>query len=500
MGILLLSGLFPTARKAGRTLGGLGALLALAGCNAGWEKPALDIATPAAFREQKSGPADPVSDRWPASFGSAELTALAQAALEGNLDIGAAVARIDQADAQARVAASPLFPQLSLTADTSRSQAPGTLTQQEGPFTETRRWRHALGLNASYAVDFWGRNRDAADAARLSAVATRYDRSVVALSTVAGVANSYIALVAAQDRLRIARENARVAADVLHAIRQRVAVGTATALDLAQQESILATQRAAAPVFEQTVQQTRNLIAVLVGRTPESMSVRGGPLMALRLQPVRAGTPSQLMLRRPDLARAEAQLASANLNVASARAAFFPSIALSGQFSLQSMLLKNLFRPEAIAYSLAAQLVQPILDGHNLQGQLELQQSRYVELLMLYRKQILTAFSDVENALIALRTTAEREALLRTAVAASRRAYDASIKRLQEGTIDIVTLSTIQTTLFQNLDQLSQARQARLQALVSLYQALGGGWAEPEREIALASEAVAHADVKSPLP
>lgn len=494
------SGLFPAARKAGRTLCGLAAFFALAGCNAGWEKPALDIATPASFQEQKSGPAAPVSDRWPASFGSAELTALAQAALESNLDIGAAVARIDQADAQARVAAAPLFPQLSLTADTSRSQTPGTLTQQESPFTETRRWRHGLGLNASYAVDFWGRNRDAADAARLSAVATRYDRSVVALSTVASVANSYIALVAAQDRLRIARDNVRVASDVLRAIRQRVDVGTATALDLAQQESILATQRATAPVFEQTVQQTRNLIAVLVGRTPESMSVRGGPLMALRLQPVRAGTPSQLMLRRPDLARAEAQLASADLNVASARAAFFPSISLSGQFGLQSMLLKNLFRPEAIAYSLATQLVQPILDGHNLQGQLELQKARSVELLMLYRKQILTAFSDVENALIALRTTAAREALLRTAVDASRRAYDASIKRLQEGTIDIVTLSTVQTTLFQNLDQLSQARQARLQALVSLYQALGGGWAEPEREIALAGEAFAHADVKSPLP
>ncbi len=498
------SGLFTAARNAKRAFVrpavGLAALLTLAGCNAGWEKPALDIATPAAFREQASGPVEPVRDDWPASFGSSELTALARAALDGNLDIGAAVARIDQADAQARIAAAPLFPQLSLTADTSRSQTPGTLTQKEGPFEETRRWRHALGLNASYAVDFWGRNRDAAGAARLSAVASRYDRSVVALSTTASLVNSYIALVAAQDRLRIARENAKVAAEVLHAIRQRVAVGTATALDLAQQESVLATQRAAAPAFEQTVQQTRNLIAVLVGRTPESMSVRGGSLMALRLAPVRAGLPSQLMLRRPDLAQAEASLASADLNVSAARAAFFPSIALSGQFSLQSMLLKNLFRPEAIAYTLATQLVQPILDGHNLQGQLELQKARYIELLMLYRKQILTAFSDVENALIALRTTAARETLLRTAVAASRRAYEAAIKRLQEGTIDIITLSTIQTTLFQNLDQLSQARQARLQALVSLYQALGGGWADEERAIALAGETFAHADVKSPLP
>lgn len=472
-----------------RVSGWAGAL-ALAGCNLAADRLAPDIATPSAFQEQKSGPAAPVSDRWPATFGSAELTALAAAALDNNLDIAAAVARIDQADAQARISAAPLFPQISLSGDTTRSMSPGALSQKEGPYTETRRWHHALGLNASYALDFWGRNRDAAHAAQLSATATRYDRSVVALSTTASLVNSYIALVAAQDRLRIARENARVAAEVLHAVRQRLAVGTATALDLAQQESVLAIQRAAAPVYEQNVQQTRNLIAVLVGRTPESMSVRGGALMALRLPNVRAGLPSQLLLRRPDLAEAEARLAAEQLNVSSARAAFFPNLSLSGQFGVQSMLMKNLFRPEAIAYSLAVQLVQPLIDGQNLQGQLDLHKARAVELLMVYRKQILTAFADVENALIAARTTAARETLLRAAVAASRRAYAAAMQRLQEGTIDIVTLSTIQTTLFQNLDQLSQARQARLQALVSLYQALGGGWTDPARESVALAETV----------
>ena len=473
--------------------------LALAGCVPSGDRPALDIAVPLAYQEQNRGPAAPVRDDWPAAFGSPELTALAQDALAHNLDIAAAIARIEQADAQARIAGAPLFPQASVTTTASRAQTPGTLVATQGPFSASRRWTQTLGLTASYAVDFWGRNRDLANAASISALASRYDRGVVALSTVATLANSYIALLAAQDRLRIANDNARLAANVLHAVRQRLAVGTATALDLAQQEAVLATQQAAAPLFEQTVQQTRNIVAVLVGRTPESMHVKGGALMALRLPAVRAGTPAQVLARRPDLAEGEARLAAADLNVSAARAAFLPNITLGGDVGLRSLVLKNLFRPEAIAYSLAAQLAQPLLDGHALQGQLALNTARSVELLMAYRKQIITAFADVENALVALRAGAAREAALRTAVGASRRAYEAAMNRLREGTIDIVTLATVQTSLFQSLDQLSQARQARLQAIVSLYQALGGGWTDADRGAALVELNAAETKV-NPLP
>jgi outer membrane protein TolC len=207
-----------------------------------------------------------------------------------------------------------------------------------------------------------------------------------------------------------------------------------------------------------------------------------------------------LLTRRPDIAEAEAKLTAADLSVQAARAAFMPQFTLTGAFSLQTMAIKNLFRPEAIAYSLAGQIVQPLLDGHNLQGQFELQKSKYIELLMLYRKQVLTAFSDVENAMIAARLSARREALLAAAVAASRRAYQASMQRLREGTIDIVTLSTVQSNLFQSQDALAQARQARLQAVVSLYQALGGGWSVADFDSANADETFAANDVKSPAP
>jgi outer membrane protein TolC len=184
-----------------------------------------------------------------------------------------------------------------------------------------------------------------------------------------------------------------------------------------------------------------------------------------------------LLRQRPDIRMAEADLASANASVVSARAAFFPSIQLTGQGGFQSAALQTLFSPQAAFYNAAASLTQPIFDGFRLQGQLDLQRGRQEELLQIYRKTVVSAFADVERALIAIQETAKRERLQRDAVVASRRAFDLSETRLREGTIDLITVLNAQQTLFQNLDVLAQTRFARFQAMVSLFQALGGGWA-----------------------
>jgi multidrug efflux system outer membrane protein len=471
----------------------------LGGC-LDWDKPGFDVPIAAGYRAQKTSVAAPVPDRWASTFGSRELADLADRALADNLDIAAAIARITEADAQARITSATLYPTVSFSGESSRTQTPGTATSQTPPFSATRRSFYSLGLTASYTTDFWGKNADASSAVRLAAVASRFDRAVVTLTTVASVVNTYLQLVGAQDRLRIAHDNVRIASDVLSAIRQRVQVGTATALDEAQQETVLATQRASIPPLEQTVQQSRNLIAVLVGRTPEAFVLRGGSLDRMRPPKVQPGLPSDLLLRRPDVAEAQFKLLATEKNADSARAAFFPSVTLTGAQGVQSIVLKNLFRPEAIAYEVAAQLVQPLFDGYLLQGQYELQKGTYAELLALYQKQILTAFSDVENALVAIAQTTEHERLQAQAVAAARRAYDVSILRLKEGTIDIVTLSTVQTQLFQNQDLLSQTRLARFQAVVQLYQALGGGWDDVKRELALIDEGRANAANLGPWP
>jgi NodT family efflux transporter outer membrane factor (OMF) lipoprotein len=319
-------------------------------------------------------------------------------------------------------------------------------------------------------------------AAEELAVSSRFDREVVALTTVVSVANSYFLVLESQDRLRIARDNLAAATRVYNLIKQRFDVGTASALDTAQQESLVNTQRASIPPLEQTLRQNMATLAVLIGPHAgvRGHSRRQHVTAAHSAGDARAAVRSDRSA--PDIREAEAQLASANANVYSARAAFLPSIQLTGEGGYQSAILKALLRPESAFYNIAAGLTQPLLDGLRLQGQLDLQVGRQDELLQLYRKAIVNGFADVERALIAVQQTTIRERLQREVVRSSRTAFDLSEKRLQEGTIDLVTLLQTQQTLFQALDLLAQDQFDRLVAAVSLFQALGGGWQKPKED------------------
>ncbi|MCC3245268.1 efflux transporter outer membrane subunit [Methylocystis sp. WRRC1] len=510
---------FPFFQRIARTASVCAASIALIGCDLEWEKPDLATPPPERFREARPASAAPIpaGKDFAAKFGSKELTALVEKALADNLDIAAAVARIDEADAQARVASAALWPSISMLDVARTTRIPGTTlniasastganpaTQGTTTTATGFKARHfgffQLGLNASYEIDFWGKNEDASNAARLLANASRFDRDTVEIATVAAVMNAYFQVLTAQDRVRIARSNVAIAEKVNDAIQARFTVGTASALDTAQQETVLAQQRAAIPPLEQTLLQTKNVLAVLLGRTPESVNVKGGSLTKLTFPKIAPGLPSEVLLRRPDVANAEAQLASQEFSVLQARAAFFPSVTLTGQYGVQTALLRNLIRPEAIAWQAATNLAQPLFDGYNLQGQYELQKGRYAELASLYRKQILTALSDVENALIAVRETAQQLKLQGAAVAAARRAYDAAFMRLQEGTIDIITLSTTERDLFTTQEAEAVVRLNYFQAATSLYQALGGGWSPTTRNDEIARAAAAYEADKGPWP
>ena len=452
----------------------------LAGCS-GFEPLAEpDTTAPARYLQEPARPGAPLPLDWPSVFGSAELTRLVHDARIDNLDIAVAGARILQAEAQAGVAGSALFPQLSGNANASTSLNPGTMQKDSPPFHSSISHSYSLGLSASYTLDIWGKNAAGLEAARQAAVQARYNRDVTTLSTEAAVANGYFNILAAEDRIGIAQENVRTADRVLAAIRGRLSVGTATALDVAQEESIVATQRASIPPLEQQVAQQKFALAVLLGQPPEALTLKDGSLAGLKVPGVAVGLPSELLIRRPDVAAAEAGLKSARANVAAARAAFFPSIDLSARGGLESIALKTLLRPDAAFYQLTAGLTQPIFDGFNLESQLANERGRYLELLETYRKAIISAFSDVESAIVAVRKTNEHLHLQLAVVDASRRAYQISEQRLREGTIDIVTLSQTQSTLFQAQDQLVQIKLQRLQAVVSLYQALGGGWTKED--------------------
>jgi multidrug efflux system outer membrane protein len=473
-----LSAVAAESVRLGRAARVLAVLLlgpSVAGCLLAADKVELGLDVPEAYRaaQGKTDAAVPTIDWW-RSFRSPELTLLMEEAQTANFDIAAAAARILEADANARIANAALLPNVGLNSSATRTR-PATGASSAGGGS-TDRSIYNLNFAASYVLDFWGRNRALLAAADQSAIASRFDREVITLTALASVGNAYFQMVAAQDRVRIARNNLQAASRVFALIKDRQSAGTASQLEVSQQESLVATQRASIPPLEITLRQSVSQLAVLVGRAPEHFAVNGGALTRITVPRVTPGMPADLLNQRPDIREAEAKLTAVNFNVQAARAAFFPTIQLTGTNGWQSTALASLFTPTGWYYTAAASLAQPIFDGGVLFGQLDLQQATREETLANYRKAVYSAFSDVEQALVALQQQTIRERLQADVVRASREAFNISEQRLRAGTLDLVTLIQTQQTLFTAEDLLAQIRLARLLAAVSLYQALGGGW------------------------
>ena len=460
----------------------MAAALVLTGCNLGprYERPKLDV--PASFRAT----ADTASAAWPAAewwrnFQAPELDRLIERARAYNNDLAAAAARVVQADAQVRINGAPLLPSLDANGNynyqrsgTGSSSRSSFSYAGSGHYFDSR--SYSVGLQASYDLDLFGKNRALAEAAVASLVASQFDQETVALAVVTSVASTYFQVLSGQDRLRIAERNLRDAERVLEAFRARVVAGTATALDVSQQEALVAGQRATLPNLRNTIEQNRIGLGILVGLPPEHLDVEGGTLEKLPLPLVAPGLPSELLARRPDVAEAEANLVAENANIRSARAAFFPDVSLTASGGLTSAALTAITGPGTLIAQLSAALTQTIFDNGLREGELEQAKGRYAELVATYRKAVLQAFTDVEQALAALRYTTEQEALERAAVAVAQRSADIAQAQLQAGTIDIITSLNTQQTLFSDLDLAAQIRLSRFQALLNLYKALGGSF------------------------
>jgi outer membrane protein, multidrug efflux system len=440
-------------------------------------RPDLDIGIPTFYRAapkaQAQAYAAPPLDWW-RGFRSKELITLIEEAQTANFDVAVAVAKIVEADAASKIAGAPLLPAVNLTANATRTRS--SQATDSGGGGKSERVSYQAALNASYEIDFWGKNRALSRAAQQNAIASRFDRDVTNLNTVVSVATAYFLVATAQERLRLARKQVEASERILTLIKQRFEAGTASSLEVAQQETLVAQVRATIPPLDQVMRTNMATLALLVGRAPSLMTIHGTGLYSIGLPQVRAGMPSELLLQRPDIRSAEALLAASDANVEAARASFYPSITLTGQYGILSTTLKNLFTPQAIFYQIASNLTQPLFDGWLLEGQLEQAKGRQIELLNLYRKAIVSGFVDVENALIAITDTTETERLQREVVASSQRAFDIGETRLREGTVDLVTLLITQQALFTAQDNLIVARLARLQAVLNLFQALGGGW------------------------
>ncbi|HLG79444.1 MAG TPA: efflux transporter outer membrane subunit [Bradyrhizobium sp.] len=465
----------------------------LSGCILGSERPELNLDVPEAYRAGPKGAAadtaPPAVDWW-RGFRSRELTALMDAAQTYNYDIAVAIAQIVQADAQVGVSGAALLPTVSGNASAERERTSGGSSGAAGgnvvSSSGTNLSIYSTGLTASYILDFWGKNRATLAASEESATASRYNREVVTLTTMATVANTYFTILAAQDELRVTRQNLAAAERILNLIKTQFAGGTASQLDVSQQEALVATQRADIPPLEVTRDQNIAALAVLVGRAPANFNVRGGSTSQIVVPRVAPGLPSELLYQRPDIRQAEATLASANFSVEAARAAFFPQIQLTGTTGVQSAALASLFTPGAWFYTMTASLTQPIFDGFLLESQLKQAKGVQLQDLQSYRKAVISAFSDVEKALIGLQKFTLQERLQQNVVAASRKAFEVAETQLRGGTVNLITVLQAEQTLFSAELTLVQVRLNKLEAATSLFQALGGGWT-PQGTLASAS-------------
>jgi len=480
-------------------------LLSLAGgCDLGpdYARPSQDVPAHylAAAPDGSGAAAWPAEDWW-RGFGSPQLDALIAQARAGNQDIAAAVARVVQADAQLRQAGAALLPTLSATGSyqyqrTGYVQGIGSVSSLGGSSpgaaslggaslgaggSHYEEFRTYTGqFSAAYQLDFWGKARAATESARASAAYSRFDAQTTALTVVTNVANTWFTALAYQDRLAVAERNVADAEMVLRVIRGRLDVGTANALDVAQEEAQVATQRASVPNLRSQMRQQVIALGILVGQPPEAIPAAylngPGSLTSLALPAVSPGIPSDLLARRPDVAAAEAQLIAANASVKQARAAFFPQLQLTAAGGVESGALAALFGPGSALLQLGGSLTQPIFDGGTLRGQLEQARGRAQELVADYRRAVLQAFTDVDTALTAYQYATEQESLQRRAVAVAQRAAEVARAQLLAGTVDVTTVLQAQTTLYTAQDTLAQVRLVRFQSLLNLYKALGGGW------------------------
>jgi len=461
-----------------RTLILLPLLALLAGCST----PVPQALSPELTPKRFTGPVVPEAQVWPNAdwwqgFGNADLTALIAQAQQGNRDLAAAAARVMQAEAQSTIQRSQLFPQVGAQADHVNAGCSGQSCQRFG-----RAKSFGLTFNASYELDFWGLARNNLRAANEQLKSARFAQQSVALSVTANVANQYFNVLAIRRRIAIANEYIAAIQSILDVITLRVKAGSVSRLDLAREQAQIEAVRAQLPGLETAEKQALFSLAVLLGRPPEDFDIKTVELDTILTPKVGAGLPSELLLRRPDIAQAEAGLASAHANLDAARAAFLPQISLTGSGGFISNAIGTLLQSSNFSYSYGANLLQTIFDGGRLAGQKDLAEGVQREFIANYQSAALNAYADVENALTQVANTGRAQEHLKSEIVAANEAFAISQLQYRQGATELLAVLQAQQTLFSAQDQLAQITLANRQAAVHLFEALGGGWQEPPED------------------
>ncbi|MBJ7371451.1 MULTISPECIES: efflux transporter outer membrane subunit [Pseudomonas] len=454
----------------------LAASLLLAACSS--PAPRLDsgVQPPSAWQSADTPGALQSNRQWWTQFGSPELERLVEQARLGSYDLAAAVARVRQAEASATIAGAPLLPELKAGLNANRQKlihGKGYSQLDVSPENRSLDYYDAE-LSASYEVDFWGGKRAARDSAVFGVQASEFDRATVELTLLSGVANSYTQTLALREQARIAALNLANAQNVLQLVQTRFDAGSATALELAQQKSLVAEQQRRLPLVQQQAREALISLAALLGQPVQTLPLPTQSFAQLHWPDIASGVPSDLLSRRPDIASAEAKLAAAQADVTVARAAMLPKITLTASLGSGADLAADLLR--TTFYNLSSGLTAPIFNNGRLSAERDKAKARQDELLQTYRGAIINGFADVEKALSSIRGLDEQRQWQSEELNQAQTAFDIAQSRYQAGAEDLLTVLQTQRTLYAAQDLNVQLRLSRLQASIALYKALGGGW------------------------
>jgi outer membrane protein, multidrug efflux system len=433
--------------------------VALSGCVLGGGTGTPDVPVPASWSAGVGASERASSTSFWRDFQSAELTRTVERALANNSDLEAALQRIEQARAQSRMMGASLWPELS---------AGGGATRNYQEASDGSRWQGAATL--SYELDLFGRNRSRTAAARARAEASGHDHEALRLVVMTDAASLYSRLLAFNDRIRIAESNLASSTEVLRIIEARRKAGAASGLEVSQQQVVVnGLQATRAALLEQRA-TTRNALAVLLGDAPQDVALPGASLASLSVPAPSLTPPAALVAEgRPDIRSMEAELRAMDADVSAARAAFFPALRLGTDASMAS----GLGDPAAMAVSLASNVLAPIFSGGSLRAQLASTTARQREMAAQYRKTVLVAFQEVEDALAALASARERVALSRDSLEHAQNAYRIAEVRFRTGSIDYATLLETQRSLAQAQDGEIVAQLDELESVLQLHRALG---------------------------
>ncbi len=421
---------------------------------AGFTAPLLD----------KNAPIWPAADWWK-NFNAPELSALMDTAMKENLDLKVAIDRVLEAEANNTVAFAALLPTVSGSSSYRKS---GNTSFDSDSFS--------AGLTGNYVLDFFGANRARLKASDENLRGARYSAANTGITIEQSVATAYFSILQLRDRIAITRQNLDLTRRVLAITQAKFAAGVSSNLDVMTETAQVNQQLSALPALIEQEREARYTLAILLGLPPENFDIKAQNLNDIVAPTAQPGMPSDLLLRRPDIALAEANLYANHANVDAARAAFFPQISLSSGVSWGSSIIGTLFDPTSLAWNAGLSLAQTIFDGGAINARDQLAKLQQDETINTYRKTVFTAFQQVEAAVGNASATAEALDYIQQQERASVEAERISELQYQEGTVDITTLINQQQSLFNAQISLVNAKLTRLQNSIALYVALGGGW------------------------